>query len=169
MYLSTDLLRKRTFLPTSLLLGLASTPALAESAKRWQMNLEPGVTQIGQEIYDLLGVRRENTDRIRNIAHLGVSTFGWTFVNRKEAVPEPVPYVRLIAPSGAIWEWGSPSDDERVDGAAEEFCQVVCQTRNIADTKLQATGTVAAQWMAVAQCFAGPPEDPPLPGSRSWH
>ena len=121
----------------------------------------------GQEIYDLLGKQRENADRIRNIAHLGVNTFGWTFVNRKQAVPEPVPYVRLTAPSGAIWEWGNSSDAARVDGAAEEFCQVVCQTRNIADTNLQTTGPVATQWMSIAQCFAGPPKDPPAPGVRA--
>ena len=121
----------------------------------------------GQEIYDLLGLKRENADRIRNIAHLGVNTFGWTFVNRKQPVPEPTPYVRLTAPSGAIWEWGDASEAERVDGAAEEFCQVVCQTRNIADTSLETTGSVATQWMSVAQCFAGPPKDPPAPGQRA--
>lgn len=120
----------------------------------------------GQEVYDLLGIKRVNADRIRNIAHLGVNTFGWTFVNRKEDVPEPVPYVRLTAPSGDTWEWGEASADERIEGAAEEFCQVVCQTRNIADTKLKITGAVATRWMSVAQCFAGAPKDPPPPGMR---
>lgn len=120
----------------------------------------------GQEIYDLLGLVRENTDRIRNIAHLGVGTFGWTFVNRKEPVPTPVPYVELVAPSGDIWHWGEPSNHERIEGAAEEFCQVVCQTRNIGDTGLRVTGAVAAKWMAKAQCFAGPPRDPPPAGTR---
>ena len=123
----------------------------------------------GQEIYDLLGLKRENTDRIKNIAHLGINTFGWTFANRKQAEPGPRPFVRLVAPSGDAWEWGEPSDAERVEGAAEEFCQVVCQTRNIADTDLQVTGPVATQWMAVAQCFAGPPKDPPAPGTRVMH
>lgn len=36
----------------------------------------------GQEVYDLLGVQRENTDRIRNIVVLGVNTFGWTYATR---------------------------------------------------------------------------------------
>lgn len=120
----------------------------------------------GQEIYDLLGLRRANTDRIKNIAHLGINTFGWTFANRKQAEPGPMPYVRLTAPSGDTWEWGTPADEEKVEGAAEEFCQVVCQTRNIADTQLQVTGPVATQWMALAQCFAGAPKDPPAPGAR---
>ena len=120
----------------------------------------------GQEVYDLLGIERRNTDRIRNIAHLGVATFAWTFVNRGEVVPEPVPYVRLVAPSGAVWQWGEASVGERVEGAAHEFAQVVCQTRNIADTRLNVTGPIATRWMAVAQCFAGPPKDPPAPGTR---
>jgi uncharacterized protein (TIGR03084 family) len=120
----------------------------------------------GQEIYDVLGRRRVNTDRIRNIAHLGVNTFGWTFVNRKQPVPEPMPYVALAGPTGDIWEWGIQSDGEYIKGAAEEFCQVVCQTRNIADTNLKVVGSVANRWMSIAQCFAGVPRDPPLPGTR---
>ena len=47
-----------------------------------------------QEIYDLLGVERENRDLIKSIAVMGMNTFGWTFINRKEDVPEPVPHVR---------------------------------------------------------------------------
>lgn len=120
----------------------------------------------GQAIYDLLGKVREDTDRIRNIAHLGVSTYGWTFMNREQAVPEPMPHLRLDAPSGAIWEWGVPNDAERITGPAIDFCQVVCQTRNIADVGLSVAGANASRWMAMAQCFAGPPVDPPPPGTR---
>ena len=43
----------------------------------------------GQELYDLLGLQRTHHDRIRNIAHLGVNTFGWTFHNRGLPVPKP--------------------------------------------------------------------------------
>ena len=120
----------------------------------------------GQEVFDALGKIRADGDRIRNIAHLGVTTFGWTFVNRGEEVPEPPPHVALTAPSGAPWEWNEPQDDNRVEGTATEFCQVVAQVRNIADTSLRVTGDTAARWMAMAQCFAGPPETPPPPGTR---
>lgn len=119
-----------------------------------------------QEVYDVLGLERAEHDRIRNIAHLGVNTYGWTFVNRKEEVPQPMPYVRLTAPSGDIWEYGEPSETERVEGAGVEFCQVVAQTRNIADTSLQVTGPNATRWMSIAQCFAGAPNDPPASGTR---
>jgi uncharacterized protein (TIGR03084 family) len=120
----------------------------------------------GQAIFDLLGLERADTDRVRNIAHLGVNTFGWTFRNRGEAIPEPAPHVVLAAPSGTSWEWGEPDSPERVEGSATQFCQVVCQTRNVEDTSIRTKGRVAERWMSVAQCFAGPPHDPPPPGTR---
>lgn len=119
-----------------------------------------------QAIYDVLGQTRKNGDQIKNIAILGVNTFGWTHKNRGEDIPDQMPHVCLTAPSGEIWEWGLPSDTEGVQGAAEDFCMVVTQTRNIADTGLKITGPVASHWMAVAQCFAGPPRTPPAPGTR---
>ena len=120
----------------------------------------------GQAIYDALGVERVDADRIRNIAVLGVNTFGWTFRNRRQEVPPRMPYVRLTAPSGSLWEWGEPSETDRVEGSATEFCQVVTQTRNVQDTALCVNGDTATEWMSIAQCFAGPPEQPPAPGTR---
>lgn len=117
-----------------------------------------------QAIYDVLGVERLDDDRIGNIVRLGVNTFGWTFKNRKEEPPGPMPRLRLTAPSGAIWEYGE--GDDLIIGEATEFCQVVTQCRNIGDTQLQVTGPVAERWMAIAQCFAGPPQDPPPVGAR---
>jgi uncharacterized protein (TIGR03084 family) len=117
-----------------------------------------------QAIYDLLGVERIDADRIGNIVRLGVNTYGWTFRNRKEEPPGPMPRLRLTAPSGAIWEYGE--GDDLITGNATEFCQVVTQCRNIADTSLQVTGPIATRWMAIAQCFAGPANDPPPPGAR---
>lgn len=120
----------------------------------------------GQAVYDALGVVRVNGERIRNIVVLGVNTCGWTFkVNRLEA-PAVVPQVRLIAPSGEAWAYGEPSEEEFVEGSAEEFCQVVTQTRNVADTRLRVVGPTATAWMQMAQCFAGPAEKPPAPGTR---
>ena len=122
----------------------------------------------GQDIYDLLRKPRTNTDRIKNIAVIGVRTFAWTFVNRGLPVPADVPHVRLVAPSGAIWEWHEPNDANHVTGDAAEFCHVVTQGRNVADTQLGVVGETAAQWMSIAQCFAGGPQDPPAPGQRHW-
>jgi uncharacterized protein (TIGR03084 family) len=122
----------------------------------------------GQEVYDLLRVRRTHTDRIKNVAVLGMKTFGWTFVNRGLEVPTAKPYVRLVAPSGEIWEWNEPGESESIRGDAVDFCRVVTQGRNIADTALEVVGEVATRWMSIAQCFAGGPVDPPKPGERTW-
>jgi len=120
----------------------------------------------GQAIYDLLGKTRIDTDRIKNIAVIGINTFGWTFTNRGLSVPVKQPYVRLTAPSGVPWEWHEPEPDNLIEGSAVDFCQVVTQVRNIADTQLKVVGETAAYWMSIAQCFAAPPEHPPAPGSR---
>jgi uncharacterized protein (TIGR03084 family) len=121
-----------------------------------------------QALYDVLGQDRADGDRIRAIAHLGAITYGWTFNNRGERPPGPPPLIRLTAPSGAIWEWNvdTAPAGEVVAGPATDFCQVVAQTRNIVDVNLSVTGKAAITWMTQAQCFAGPPNDPPAPGSR---
>lgn len=123
----------------------------------------------GQEVFDHLGVVREDRDRIRNIAHLGAATFGWSFINRKEPVPEVAPHLKLTGPSGVLWEWNQPEEgdaSDQIEGSAVEFAQVVTQTRSIADTALRVQGVVATRWMEIAQCFAGPAEDPPAKGKR---
>jgi uncharacterized protein (TIGR03084 family) len=111
-------------------------------------------------------VARENSDRIRNIALLGVRTFGWTFANRGESPPTGTPFRRLTAPSGTEWEWNDPASPASVEGGAVAFCQVVTQVRNVADPDLQVSGDAAERWMRIAQCFAGPPQTPPAPGAR---
>lgn len=121
----------------------------------------------GWEIYDLMGLSRTQTDRLKNIAEIGVRTFGWTFANRELEIPDETPYIALVAPSGTLWTWNNETSAHSVKGDAVEFCQVVTQVRNIADTHLEVTGDNAVAWMRIAQCFAGPPEDPPAPGSRA--
>ena len=78
----------------------------------------------GQEIYDMLGVVRENTDRIRNIVILGVNTYGWTYAVRGEEAPSPPPHLRLTAPSGELWTYSEPSPSQVIEGSAEGFCRV---------------------------------------------
>lgn len=120
----------------------------------------------GQEVYDVLGVERKDEDRIRNIAVLGVNTYGWTYLVRKQEPPGPMPFVKLTAPSGEVWSFGEDDASNRIEGSASEFCQVVTQTRNVKDTSLAVIGPVATDWMSKAQCFAGGRNDPPEPGTR---
>jgi len=49
------------------------------------------------------------------------------------------PFVQLIAPSGAIWEWNEHSEENRLEGTAVDFCRDT-QTRNVSDTGLHAAG-----------------------------
>lgn len=123
----------------------------------------------GQEVYDVLGVQRVDADRIRNIVVLGVNTYGWTYMVRKQEPLGLMPFVRLTAPSGDVWTFGEDDGANRIEGSASEFCQVVTQTRNVKDTNLKVTGPVAEDWMSKAQCFAGGRNDPPPPGTRFRH
>ncbi|SCK25889.1 TIGR03084 family protein [Variovorax sp. HW608] len=120
----------------------------------------------GQDVWDVVRRRRPLTGRLRHIAHIGVTTFGWTFVNRKLPVPEVMPFIELQAPDGSAWRWGDPASSESVRGSALDFCLVVTQRRNLADADLRCTEGSATQWLSIAQCFAGPPADPPVPGVR---
>jgi uncharacterized protein (TIGR03084 family) len=122
----------------------------------------------GQDVFDTLRVRRRSSDSIKSIAHLGVTTFAWSFINRKLPVPENPPSVSLVAPSGAIWQWGEENAENYVKGSAEDFCLLVTQRRNLADTGLEVVGESAEKWLSMAQCFAGPAADGPVPGQRHW-
>lgn len=121
----------------------------------------------GQDIFDVVRARRGPSRRLKHIAHIGVTTYGWSFVNRNLPVPDPIPYVELRGVDGETWTWGNISCENYVRGDAEEFCQLVTQRRNVADTSLQFAGPSAIQWLAIAQCFAGPPATPPTPGIRT--
>ena len=119
-----------------------------------------------QALYDALGIVRENKDRIKNIVILGNNTFKWCYTVHGKKVPDETPYLKLAAPSGEVWEFNNQENENKIEGLAEEFCQVVAQVRNIKDVNLSVSGEVANQWMSIAQCFAGPPEQPPEPGLR---
>ncbi len=111
----------------------------------------------GQDIADALGIVRVPTDRIRHVAHLGVSTYGFSHSLHNLEVPEVTISVSLRAPSGAIWSWGPDDSAESISGDAVDFCLVVTQRRIFNDTNLQVKGTSAKRWMSIAQAFAGAP------------
>ncbi len=122
----------------------------------------------GQDVFDALRLKRKNTDRLRHIAHLGVTTFGWSYRNRGLEVPQSSVRVELTSPSGATWTWGPEDASNKINGPAEDFCLVVAQRRHVDDTRLVLTGEIARDWMLKAQCFAGPATDGPPPGERVW-
>lgn len=114
----------------------------------------------GRDVADTVGKEWVATDRLRHVAHIGVSTRGWSFLNRGLALPEDPVRVELVAPSGDRWTWGPEDTDSRVSGDAEEFCLLVTQRRHISETDLVAVGDAATEWLEIAQAFAGPPTLP---------
>jgi len=115
----------------------------------------------GRDVADTVGAGWEPTDRLRHVAHIGVSTRGWSYVNRGLTPPEGPVRVELRAPSGELWTWGPEDAADRVTGTAEEFCLVVTQRRRAEETGLAAEGTLAEEWIRLAQAFAGPPTEAP--------
>jgi uncharacterized protein (TIGR03084 family) len=112
----------------------------------------------GQDVADALDLARPATARLRHIAHLGVRTRSFSYIARGLEPPSTSVRVLLTGPSGEKWQWeeaGSGLDS--VQGPALDFCLVVTQRRNIADTALVVEGESARQWMSIAQAFAGPP------------
>lgn len=114
----------------------------------------------GQDVAQTLGVTLPATDRLRHVAHIGVTTRGWSYVNRGREVPAGDVLVELTAPSGAIWTWGPEGADNTVSGPALDFCLVVTQRCQRDDTALITDGPLAEEWMSLAQAFAGPPTLP---------
>ncbi len=119
----------------------------------------------GQDVVDTVGATRPATDRLRHISQLGYITRKWTYVNRGMDAPVGDVRVELSGPTGDTWTWGE-ADDASVVGDALDFCLVVTQRRNVADTDLSVTGERAIDWMAKAQAFAGPPTDGPGTGGN---
>ena len=114
----------------------------------------------GQDVADALGAPWPATDRLRHVAHIGVTTRGWSYVNRGREVPSGEVRVELVAPSGEVWTWGPDDAVDRIAGPALDFCLVVTQRRHVGDAALVAEGPLAAEWLSIAQAFAGPPTLP---------
>lgn len=109
------------------------------------------------DVYDAIGTTPEPTDRIKHVAHIGVRTRNFSFLNNELDPPTEEFHVELTAPSGAVWSWGPDDATQRVNGSAYDFCQLVTQRIHRDDADLSATGDEAATWLTIAQCFAGPP------------
>jgi uncharacterized protein (TIGR03084 family) len=131
----------------------------------------------GQDVADALGVRRPATARLRHVAHLGVATLGFSFllngrgvpaapvrIRNGRGVPAAPVRVELAGPDGETWSWGPSGTPDSVTGPALDFCLAVTQRRHVDDLRLRVTGPVAAEWMSIAQAFAGPPGPGRRPG-----
>jgi uncharacterized protein (TIGR03084 family) len=108
-----------------------------------------------QDIADALGVTREPTSRLRHVAHIGVGARGFSYAVNGTSVPETPVRVELTGPAGDLWTWGPADAENRVTGPALDFCLLVTQRRHRDDLALVIEGPAAAEWMSIAQAFAG--------------
>ncbi len=111
----------------------------------------------GYDIADAVGAVLPATDRLRHVAHIGVGARRFAFAANKREMPDTDVYVELTAPSGAVWTWGDSSAENSVKGDALNFCLAVTQRRHLDDCDLNVHGSLASEWMSIAQAFAGAP------------
>jgi uncharacterized protein (TIGR03084 family) len=110
----------------------------------------------GQDVADALGEKREPSERLRHVAHIGVRTFKFAFLVNGLTPPEDPIRVELQGPTG-IWTWGPEDAENRITGQALDFCLLVTQRRHRDDLDVTAKGDAAQRWLPIAQAFAGPP------------
>jgi uncharacterized protein (TIGR03084 family) len=111
----------------------------------------------GQDVADALAVDRPATSRLRHIAHIGVRTRNFAYAVHGRTAPTADFRVELTAPDRSAWEWGPEAATQRITGSALDFCLLVTQRRHRDDLGLRAEGADAADWLTIAQAFAGPP------------
>ena len=109
------------------------------------------------DLADTFGVEYPQTDRLRNIAHLGVITRDFSYVNRGLTPPVDPVRVELTGPRGDIWAWGPEDAADRVTATAYEFCLVLTRRRPLSDSAVHARGRLAIEWMEIAQPWFEPP------------
>jgi uncharacterized protein (TIGR03084 family) len=110
----------------------------------------------GQDVRDALGREPETTARLRHVADLGVRARPFAYAARGVELPPAAVRVELTGVDGAPWVWGPDGAEDVVRGPALDFCLVVTQRINPADTALEARGRWAQDWVGIAQAFAGP-------------
>ena len=119
-----------------------------------------------QAIYDLLGRTRTNTDRIKNVVVMGMNTFA----GLREPASLPC---RTDSPT-----CGSAPRRERCGSGISRIRRTGSRQRGRvlsgSDAGAEYRGLPHFKCVAIrlidgcrlSQCFAGPPEEPPAPGSR---
>jgi uncharacterized protein (TIGR03084 family) len=110
----------------------------------------------GLDVADALGVRRQPTARLRNVAHLAVRTRDFAYLLHDRTPPVEEFRVELVAPDGSAWTWGPDDAAQRVTGSAYDFCLLAVQRVHRDDADVKADGAQADQWLGIIQAFAGP-------------
>jgi uncharacterized protein (TIGR03084 family) len=118
----------------------------------------------GQDVADALGVRPVRTDRIGHLAGFAVRVRDFGYEARNLTPPAEEFRFELTAPSGKLWAFGPEDATQRINGSAEDFCLLVTRRRHRYDLDVRAKGTLADQWLDIAQAYRGPAGDGRRPG-----
>ena len=121
----------------------------------------------GQDIADAIGAHREYTDRIGHLAWFATRNRDFGYQVRGLTPPETEFRYELTAPSDTIWEFGPADAEQRITGPAVDFCLLVTRRRHRDDLAVRATGTVADEWLNIAQAYRGSPGQGRQPGQFS--
>lgn len=111
----------------------------------------------GEDVAEALGTYREPTTRLRHVVRIGVRTRDFAYAVRGLQPPSEPFRVELTGVGGRLWAHGPADAAQRVTGDAVAFCRLVTRRIHPADADLRAEGEDAAQWLEIAQAFAGPP------------
>tara|TARA_B110000444_G_scaffold189687_1_gene179171 strand:+ start:829 stop:1617 length:789 start_codon:yes stop_codon:yes gene_type:complete len=109
------------------------------------------------DLADTFGCYYPQTDRLRHIAHIGVVTREFSYINHGLSPPTQPMRVELTSPSGGLWVWGSEDAADRVNSTAYEFCKVITRRVPLHESEVETEGDLAAEWMRIAQPWIEPP------------
>ncbi len=111
----------------------------------------------GLDCFDAVGVKSEDTDRLRHIAFLAYMARPYAYqVNHLVVPPTPL-RLELWLPSGKFWSQGPEDAEDCIRGQASEFCRVAVRRRHWKDTNLVIERNEARRFVEIVQTYAGPP------------
>jgi len=111
----------------------------------------------GEDVAETLGVRREPTERLRHVVWIAVRARDFAFGLHGLTPPEQPFRVEVTGPGGRLWTYGPEDAEQRISGAALDFCLLATQRLHRDDARVRAEGADAERWLGIAQAFAGPP------------
>jgi uncharacterized protein (TIGR03084 family) len=118
----------------------------------------------GLDIADTLAVRRPPTDRIKHLVIFAVRNWESGYLARGLTAPAVAFRFELIAPSGALWQFGPADATQRITGTAIDFCLLVTRRRHRDDLALTASGADSDRWLDITQAYRGLPGPGRSPG-----
>jgi uncharacterized protein (TIGR03083 family) len=94
-----------------------------------------------------------DTTRLRHIAMLGQKTLPFAFQQAGEDFPESGIRVEVMGPLYAAWRFGPEDTDQVIKGRAGDWCRLVVQRADLADTGLKAVGEDAEKALTLARAY----------------